>query len=128
MVARSPATLLTLLAPPQSTIRIRVRKFLKREGEIFFRLRVLVEIVFSLKSCTTFENSSSTFLSLNYLLHIRKRKRCKEGGRAPYNLISLIICRLIAGGRSVRSMSENPVKSLKALYRLLYDKYIPYYI
>ena len=25
-------------------------------------------------------------------------------------------------------MSENPVKSLKALYRLLYDKYIPYYI
>ena len=25
-------------------------------------------------------------------------------------------------------MSENPVKSLKALHRLLYDKYIPYYI
>ncbi len=60
---------------------------------------------------------------------MRKRwKRCKEGGRTPYNLILLIICRLIVGVRSVRKMSENPVKSLKALHRLLYDKYIPYYI
>ena len=40
-------------------------------------------------------------------------KGCKEGGRAPYNLIALMFCKLYPGERSGRSFKEIPGDAIK---------------